>query len=231
MKKGYPSTRYFCEYHFPLIEWCKGIDFLGDILTKVQERAHTLDQLYQYNCQQLLFPKPTLSTNRTFTFWVVKSICDSVRSLPGIFGGSLVTDNYPRNTDSSMYKGKKTSPRPRRILLDISVDNSEIANNLRNLGLEVERIWDYVADLIQYEIIDVCTTQYIDLLVTINDRLMTSSEEWLEYLMPHRTRLCIASPHLIDNPEELTSHIYQRVHTKRKYKTKNQPIYLRGKSN
>lgn len=214
------------ECHFPLIEWAKGTDLLKDMLKYVEQRTDTLTRLYQLKQQNLLFPKPTLSTRNTFTFWIANSISNAVLSLPGIFGGSSITINSLPLPNSSRYKGKKQSPRPRRVLLDIGVDQPELVKKLLNLGLEVITVWDSVSDLVQYEIIDMCTSQYIDLLVTKNSRMMTSSEEWLQYLMPHRTKLYCINSDALNNYINLSHSIYSHSNTKRRKKIQNHPISL-----
>ncbi|MHA1946157.1 MAG: hypothetical protein ACXAC6_09335 [Candidatus Hodarchaeales archaeon] len=83
------------------------------------------------------------------------------------------------------------------------------------------RIWDYIADLIQYELIDVCKSNYVDLIVTTNDRLLTSAEEWVQYLLPHRTRLFIVPKELLTDYDYLASLINQRAFEKRKYKIRS----------
>ncbi len=186
---------------------------------------HTLHQLDRLKKLCLIFPKPTLSLKYTFVFWVDKSIIDSVLSLVNIRGGFRVQDTEIHLRDSSSFKGKKKSPRPRRVLLDIGCDSFTLINHLKQLGLEVVRLWDYAADLLHYEIIELCTAQYIDLLVTTNEKLLVPYEEWIDYLMPHRTRTYIAQQSRVDNPEEFARSIYHLVHTKRKFKAKNRPIH------
>jgi len=185
------------------------------------ENLHTLNQLLQWKKSGLIFPKPTLSLKYTFVFWVHKSIIDSVLSLSNVQGGLPIQDINNRLPDSSSYKGKKRSPRPRRVLLDIGCESSALIDKLKQLGLEVVRLWDYAADLLHYEIIELCTAQYIDLLVTTNEKLLLPREEWLDYLMPHRTRMLIIPQRKLDFPEDLASSIYHYAHRKRKFKTKN----------
>jgi hypothetical protein len=81
-----------------------------------------------------------------------------------------------------------------------------------------------MADLIQYEIIDVCKSHYVDLIVTTNDRLLTSAEEWVQYLLPHRTRLFIVPKELVMDYNQLASLINQRAFEKRKYKVNTKKI-------
>jgi hypothetical protein len=193
---------------------------LKDIVTKIAQIAKTLQQLYEWKIQGLIFPKPTLSSRYTFVFWVEASIIESVLKLPNIRGGFQIHEN---NTppDSSSYRGKKQSPRPRRVLLDSNCDSPTLIKRLKKLGLEVERLWDYIDDLVNYEIIQICISQYIDLLVTTNDRLLMPPEEWIEYLMPHRTRLFLLPKTCLAKPKELAHEIYKRAYMKRKLNTKN----------
>lgn len=210
----------FFECHFPLIEWVHGTTLLKDMVTKITQLAKTLQQLYQWEIQGLIFPKPTLSSRYTFVFWVEASIIEFVLKLPNIRGGFQIhEDNTP--PDSSSYRGKKQIPRPRRVLLDSNCDSPRLINQLKKLGLEVARLWDYIDDLVNYEIIQVCICQYIDLLVTTNDRLLMPPEEWIEYLMPHRTRLFLPPKTCLANPKALAHEIYKRAYTRRKFRTKN----------
>ncbi len=187
-------------------------------------------QLYQWKSQGLIFPKPTLSSRYTFVFWVHDSIINSVLEFSSIRGGFRVQSKSTSLPDSSTYRGKKQDPRPRRVLLDVGIDSSELIAELKILGLEIECLWPHVADLLHYEIIELCTAQYIDLMVTTNERLQTPPEEWLQYLMPHRTRLCITPHHLLEDPKSLAHSIYSRTYSKRKFKTQNKPIILNGEN-
>ena len=106
-------------------------------------------------------------------------------------------------------------------MLDSNCDFPALISQLKKLGLEVARLWDYTDDLVNYEVIQICTSQYIDLLVTTNDRLLMPPEEWIEYLMPHRTRLFFPPKTCLANPKVLAREIYNRAYAKRKFKTKN----------
>ena len=211
----------FYECSIQLLQWAKGTDLLRDILKQIGIQLATLRQLYQWKRTYLLHPKPTLSTSHTFVFWIHSSIVDVALQLTGVQGGFKVNDINPKLPDSSTYKGKKLNPRPRRILLDIGIDNPALIQALTQLGLEIELIWHHAADLLNYEVIEICTAQYIDLLVSSNRRLLTPPEEWLTYLMPHRTRLYIPSQKLLESPEALAQTIYDRAHTIRKRKQIN----------
>lgn len=218
------SFLYECQLQ--LNEWFHGTKPLQEMTTIAIRYARLLKQLHFWKKQGLLLPKPTLSLPHTFVFWVDESIIETVLSYENVRGGFQVQESKFRVPDSSSFKGKKLHPRPRRVLLDIGCDSPSLIKQLEYLGIEIVRLWDHMADLLHYEIIELCTAQYIDLLVTMNENLLMPSEEWLDYLMPHRTRLCILSTDLIDNPKKLGQQIYQRAHTKRKYKMKNQPTFL-----
>ncbi len=211
----------FYECSLQLFQWSKGTDLLIDIIEQVEIQVSTLHQLYQWKRDNLLFPKPTLSTSHTFVFWVHSSIVDAVLRLTGVRGGFKVKQSYPKPPDSSTYKGKKQNPRPRRILLDIGCDDPAFIQILTQMGLEVELVWHHAANLLNYEIIEICTAQYIDLLVTCNERILTPPEEWLTYLMPHRTRLFFPSPKLLETPKVFAQAIYDRAYAKRERKRSN----------
>ena len=208
----------FYECSLQLVPWAKGTDLLEDIFKQVEAQVATLYQLLQWERKYLLFPKPTLSTNLTFVFWVHSSVVDSALLLTGVKGGFKITQKKPKLPDSSTYKGKKQNPRPRRVLLDIGCDDSALIKALTQLGLEVELVWRHAADLLNYEIIEICTNQYIDILVSTNCELLTPPEEWLTYLMPHRTRLVFPPPQLLQDPKTLAQTIYERAFTQLKQK-------------
>ena len=88
------------------------------------------------------------------------------------------------------------------------------------MGLEVELLWTHVADLLHYEIVELCTAQYIDLIVTTNPRLLMPPEEWLEYLIPHRTRIVVIPEEKLEAPKELARMVYRFAYSKRKFKTR-----------
>jgi hypothetical protein len=210
----------FFEAHFPLTGWISGIKLLQESFPVFQSRFATFAQLFHWMQQGRIIPKPTLSTARTFTFWFPATLWGSVMALPGIYGGSPVnlSPSWPH-----------TLPRPKRVLLDIGVDNPSLITQLKQAGLEIVWAWDYLNDLIQYELIEVCSAQYIDLIVTTNERLLTSSEDWLSYLLPHRTRLFIIPPEaVLQNPHTLAEAIVTRAQTKRAYRTPNKPFYLKS---
>jgi hypothetical protein len=215
------SNSEFYECSLQLFQWSKGTDLLKDIIEQVEIQVATLHQLYQWKRDYLLLPKPTLSASHTFVFWVHSSIVDNALGLPGVRGGFNISQIDPKTPDSSTYKGKKQTPRPRRVLLDIGCDDPTLINALTKLGLEVELVWRHAADLLNYEIIEVCTAQYIDVLVSTNRRLLTPLEEWLTYLMPHRTRLFFPPPQLLKDPTVLAQTIYDRAFTIRKRKRAN----------
>ena len=215
------SNSEFYECSLQLFQWGKGTDLLEDIIEQVDTQVATLHQLYQWKRSYLLLPKPTLSTPHTFVFWVHSSIVDIALRLAGVRGGFNVCQTDPKLPDSSTYKGKKLNPRPRRILLDIGCDDPAFVQILTQMGLEVELVWRHAANLLNYEIIEICTAQYIDLLVTCNERILTPPEEWLTYLMPHRTRLFFPPQKLLETPKALAQTIFDRAYTKRKLKRPN----------
>ena len=221
----------FYECQFQLSDWIHGSSTLSEMEAMVSQHLNTLRQLKQLKDHGLIFPKPTLSLKYTFIFWVDKSILDSVLSFDNIRGGFRIQDKSNQLPDSSSYRGKKRSPRPRRVLLDVGCESPTLINNLKQTGLEVIRLWDYAADLLHYEIIELCTAQYIDLLVTVNEKLLLPREEWLDYLMPHRTRMLIIPQKKLGFPEDLACSIYHYAHMKRKFKTKNQPFRINKSAN
>ena len=216
------STNFdFYEFLIPLVPWAKGTDLLSDILKQVESQATTLHQLHQWKLNHLLLTKPTLNTSQTLVFWVHSSILDSVQNLAGVRGGLPVSQIDVRPPDSSTYKGKKQNPRPRRILLDIGCDDPALIKVLTQLGLEVELVWRQASDLLNYEIIEICTSQYIDMLVSTNGRLLTPPEEWLTYLMPQRTRLFFPPQELLESPKVLAQAIHSRAYTKQTRRQSN----------
>ncbi len=211
----------FYEFSIPLVPWAKGTDLLSDILKQVESQLTTLRQLHQWKLKHLLLTKPTLSTSQTFVFWVRSSIRDSTNCLAGVRGGLPISQIDVKLPDSSTYKGKKQNPRPRRILLDIGCDNPALIEALTQLGLEVELVWRQASDLLNYEIIEICTSQYIDMLVSTNGRLLTPPEEWLTYLMPQRTRLFFPPQELLESPKALAQAIHSRAYIKQTRKHSN----------
>ena len=211
----------FYECSFQLVPISKGTDLLEDIFEQVQVQIKTIYQLLHWKRKHLLFPKPTLSTDQIFIFWVHSSVIDFALLLTGVQGGFKVSQAYPKLPDSSTYKGKKQNPRPRRVLLDIGCDDPTLIKALTQLGLEVELVWRHAADLLNYEIIQICTDQYIDILVSTNSLLLTPPEEWLTYLMPHRTRLFFPPPELLKRPEVLAQTIHECAFTRLKRNQSN----------
>jgi len=216
----------FFECQYQLSDWIHGTNLLSEIKSIISQNLNTLNQILLWKESGLIFPKPTLSLKYTFVFWAHKSIIESVLSLSNIQGGFPIQKLGNSLPDSSSYRGKKRSPRPRRVLLDVGCESQALVNSLKQTGLEVVRLWDYAADLLHYEIIELCTAQYIDLLVTSNEKLLLPSEEWLDYLMPHRTRMLIIPQNKLNLPEELSQSIYNFAHIKRKFKVKNQLFNL-----
>jgi hypothetical protein len=199
----------------------KGTDLIEDIFKQSEAQIKSVYQLLHWKRNYLLFPKPTLSTDQIFVFWVHSSVVGSALLLTGVRGGFKVNQKKPKMPDSSTYKGKKQNPRPRRILLDIGCDDPALVKALTQLGLEVELVWRHAADLLNYEIVEICTEQYIDILVSTNGQLLTPPEEWLTYLMPHRTRLFFPPPQLLKNPTNLAQTICKRAFTQLKRKQTN----------
>ncbi len=213
----------FYECSFQLVPSSKGTDLIEDIFEQMEVQVKIIYQLLHWKRKHLLFPKPTLSTDQIFVFWVYSSVLDSALLLTGVQGGFKVTQKEPKLSDSSTYKGKKQTPRPRRVLLDIGCDDPALIKALTQLGLEVELVWRHAADLLNYEIIEICTAQYIDILVSTNNQLLTPPEEWLTYLMPHRTRLFFPPPQLLREPKVLAQNIYNHAFTRLKRKKIKQP--------
>lgn len=214
------SFSYYYECSFVLTHWACGTDIMTEFLDQIERRVATLRQIFFWKKNQLIFPKPSLSSSDIFTFWVHETIIDKVLQLPGVRGGFRIKERSVSLPDSSTYKGKKQSPRPHRILLDIGTDTPELIQQLKVLNLEIELIWTHVADLLHYEIVELCTSQYIDLIVTTNPRLLMPSEEWLEYLIPHRTRIIFVPEEKLKSTKELAGLIYKRAYSKRKFKTR-----------
>jgi hypothetical protein len=221
MNEETESNSDFYECSLQLVPWAKGTDLLEEILKQVGSQVATLHQLLQWKRNHLLLSKPTLSTFQIFVFWVHPSIVDSALHLTGVRGGFKATQTKPKIPDSSTYKGKKQTPRSRRVLQDIGCDNPALIKALTQLGLEVELVWRHAADLLNYEIIEVCTAQYIDVLVSTNRRLLTPPEKWLTYLMPHRTRLFFPPPQSLKDPTVLAQTIYERTFTRLKRRRAN----------
>ena len=194
-------------------------ELIAEINSCISQRAKTFSRLLQWKQQGYLFPKPTLSTVEVFTFWVDLALQDTVHHLPGLYGGHTINNPHGNSQTLASASREKITPRPRLVLLDFHLDTPDLTNELQQYNLTFKRIWDYISDLIQYELIDVCKSNYVDLIVTTNDRLFTSSEEWLQYLLPHRTRLFIVPKKLLTNYDHLASLINQRAFEKRKYKT------------
>ncbi|MFX1282536.1 MAG: hypothetical protein ACFFB5_02735 [Promethearchaeota archaeon] len=208
----------FYECSFQLVPISKGTDLLEDIFEQIEVQVKTINQLLHWKRKHLLFPKPTLSTDQIFVFWVHPSIVDKALRLTRVRGGFKICQIDRKRPDSSTYKGKKQNSRPRRILLDVGCDDPLFVQKLIHMGLEVELVWRHAANLMNYEIIEICTAQYIDLFVTRNEQILTPTEEWLTYLMPHRIRLFFPPSKLLKTPEVLAQAIYDRAHAKRKRK-------------
>ncbi|MFW9905571.1 MAG: hypothetical protein ACFFFH_14610 [Candidatus Thorarchaeota archaeon] len=211
----------FYECLLQLAPSSKGTDPLEVIFEQIEVRLKTIYQLLHWKRNHLLFPIPTLSTDQIFVFCVHSSVLESALLLTGVQGGFKVRQKKPRLPDSSTYKGKKQTPRPRRVLLDIGCDDPVLIKALTRLSLEVELVWHHAAEFLNYEIIEICTAQYIDILVSTNSHLLTPPEGWLTYLMPHRTRLFLPSPQLVQNPKALAQTIYERTFTRLKRKQAN----------
>jgi len=219
-------SHYF-ECSFVLTNWVSGTDLMNEFLNTIESRVSSLRKIHYWKKTNLIIPKPTLSSAEIFVFWVHETIIDKVLQLPGVRGGFKVKSDYTSLPDSSVYKGKKQSPRPRRVLLDVGSDTLNVIQHLKKLGLEVEQLWAHVMDLLHYEIIEICTSQYIDILVTTNPRLLMPPEEWIDYLLPHRTRIIVVPEEIKNTPVEFAKVIFKHAHSKRKFKTQNhQYCYL-----
>ena len=228
LKLNHQSSQ-FLEFHFPLREWVKGTELISEINANNSQRAKTFSLLLQWKKQGYLWPKPTLSTAEVFTFWINPALQDTVHHLPGLYGGHTINNPYGDSQTLTSNSREKITPRPRLVLLDFPLDTPDLTDKLKQYNLTFKRIWDYTADLIQYELIDACKSNYVDLIVTTNDRLLTSSEEWLQYLLPHRTRLCIVSKELLTDSKQLAFLINQRAWMKKsrsKKTSEKKPIIL-----
>ena len=100
-----------------------------------------------------------------------------------------------------------------------AITANNLVKKLEGMGLEVVRLWDKVADMLHHEIIEICNAQYIDLLVTSNERILTPKEEWINYLIPSRTRIWITNKKSTEDNEQIAKMIQTRAYTKRRYKT------------
>ncbi|MHA1226535.1 MAG: hypothetical protein ACTSPV_07310 [Candidatus Hodarchaeales archaeon] len=208
MSEVYDDMDYsnFLEYYFPLSEWFQHREIITDIQRALKERAESFDLLVQYKRQGFITVRYSLSTPQVFVFWAHRSLHDELMSINGVKGGNALT----------IPDKEKTSPRKRVVLLDFGVDSSELIKELSPYHLEVRRVWDYLRDLVQYELIEVCKRNYIDLLVTSNERLFSSADEYLQYLFPKRTRLCYSAPVLNQDLKELAARINTRAYTPQK---------------
>ena len=125
----------FHECQFQLSDWIHGTNSLSEMEAIISRQLKTLHQLNLWKDQGLIFPKPTLGLRYTFVFWADKSILDSVLSLDNVQGGFQVQNASHKLPDSSSYKGKKRSPRPRRVLLDSGCESHVLINSLKKIGL------------------------------------------------------------------------------------------------
>ena len=139
----------------------------------------------------LVILKPTLSSNQTLVFWVHESILSKTLKLTGIRGGFKVNVSGSQNLSSAFNAQKKTFHHSPRVLLDLGCDSSEIITKLCQCGLEDSCVWDFISDLYHYELIQECQKNSFDFLVSKNERLFTPSEEWMQYLLPRKTKLMI----------------------------------------
>jgi len=65
---------------------------------------------------------------------------DAALQLTGVQGGFKVSEISPKLFDSSSYKAKKQNPRPRRVLLDIGIDDSPLIQALTQLSNTITNI-------------------------------------------------------------------------------------------
>ena len=209
----------FYECAFILSPWGLGTDLLGDLIATIRVHTQTLEQLHQWKRRGFLFAKPSLSTPNIFVFWIHESKVNEALILPGVRRGFCVPYNPESFPESSRSKDLKQSSSSPRVLLDIGCDSPKIIQQLTWLGLEVELVWNYLADLIHHELIELCTSQSFDLLVTPNERLLTPPEEWLNYLMPRRTQLFIPPQGLAQSPKKLAQAIFHRATAQHSQKT------------
>jgi len=189
-----------------LSEWFQHFDTVTDIQRGLKERAESFDILMQYKRKHLISVRYTLCTPRMFVFWAHQSLRDELLALYGVKGGNALT----------IPPKEKVPPRKRVVLLDFGVDSPELIKELSQYHLEVGRIWDYLKDLLQYELIEICKDNYIDLIVTSNERLFSSADEYLQLLFPKRTRLCYSAPVFNQEVKELARRINTRAYTPQK---------------
>jgi len=182
---------YYSEFTFPLAQWAYGTELWNDMLTKIESYTYTLQKLNEWKNNGLVFPKPTLSSNLTIVFWIHDSLVTKALKLTGIRGGFNLSSNNSYNLSKASNQKKKKTNRSQRILLDLGCDSPDLIAKLRQCGLTVNSVWDYLSDIFHYELIQQCLNQSFDILVSKNERLFTPIEEWIQYLFPKKTKLLI----------------------------------------
>ncbi len=181
----------FYECSFPLVQWACGTDLWCDLLNKVNSYVMTLQHLNKWKNNGLVFLKPTLSSKRTIIFWIHNSVLSKALELTGIRGGYKPSTNKSHIISLSNRQQKRKSNRSQRVLLDLGCDSPGLITKLRQCGLEVSSVWDCLSDLYHYELIEQCLNHHFDFLVSKNERLFTPNEEWMQYLLPRKTKLLI----------------------------------------
>lgn len=97
-----------------------------------------------------------MSTSSTIVFWVHKSIFKEVIKLTGVRGGFPVSKSSNKTLFPSNYKIQKKNARKGRILLNLGCDSPKTLKSMKEQGIEVVCLWDCIADLYHYEIIELC---------------------------------------------------------------------------
>ncbi len=185
------NLEHFLECSFPLVQWADGTELWSDMLTKVESYTDTLQKLNDWKAKGLIIPKPTLSSDQTLIFWIHDSLVPKALKLTGIRGGFKLSPNKFHDLSLTSNQHKKKVNRSQRVLLDLGCDSPELVAKLRQCGLIVNCVWDYLSDLYHYELIQQCLNQSFDILVSKNERLFTPVEEWIQYLFPKKTKLLI----------------------------------------
>lgn len=98
-------------------------------------------------------------------------------------------------------------------MLDLGCDSPELITNLLQYGLEVSCVWHYLSDLYHYELIQVCQKQSFDFLVSKNEQLFTANEEWMQYLLPRKTKLLIIPDKRYTDYKHTLNLICQNIHS------------------
>ena len=181
------------------------------MLTKVESDTDTLQKLNHWKANGLVIPKPTLSSDRTLVFWIHNSLEPKALKLAGVRGGFKLSPNKSHNLSIASNQKRKKVNRSQRVLLDLDCDSPELIAKLRQCGLIVNCVWDYLSDLYHYELIQQCLNHSFDILVSKNERLFTPIEEWIQYLFPKKTKLLIVSENRLKENKDIFKLIYDNM--------------------